>query len=533
MHRSIPLADLSQYPRFLSDHIIRSPFSGDGADAPLRSLDRFTVAHREALVDGVLSDLTRWNAPPAAIAAARELGNDAAYAVVTGQQAGIATGPLYTIYKAMGTIRAAEKLSALHPGSRFVPVFWIEGDDHDFDEARSIALLDRGGNPAHLQYDDGDSRPLHVGDRAVGGEGIAALVESLRGILPPTDFTEEALAAVTTAYGNGVATIADGFARALYMILGNLPLVLVSSRNPALKRLAGDIFAREAADPRPLFNALAARTETLKADGVPTPITPKPGALFITHEGERRSLDPVDGGYDIRGTGSHLSFEEAVALAHAEPGRFSPNVALRPIVQDAILPTALYLGGPSEVAYLHQIASLYPLFGIEPSLIAPRPFVMLLEPKVRRALELAGITLERLLAADFSAADLLVDRELEKALGEAGAGALDGIHAAFAGMESITRQIDPTLEKALGSATAGASKGIEDLTKRLGSALRKKQQTEIDRLNGARGMVLPEGKLQERSLNAIYFINKYGMEKFRAALGEIGIDEDGMQVMEL
>ncbi|MEP7220699.1 MAG: bacillithiol biosynthesis cysteine-adding enzyme BshC, partial [Bacteroidota bacterium] len=485
------------------------------------------------LADGVLADLTRWDAPPAAIAAARELGNDAVYAVVTGQQAGIATGPLYTMYKALGAIRAAEKLSALYPGKRFVPVFWIEGDDHDFDEARSITLLDRGGNPAHLQYDDGDSRPLHVGDRAASADGIAALAASLREILPPTDFTEQALAVLESAYGSGAGTIADGFARALYMILGDLPLVLVSSRNPALKRLAADIFAREAADPRPLFDALTDRTEALKSAGVPTPITPKSGALFITHEGERRSLDPVDGGYDIRGTGQHLSFDQAVALAHAEPERCSPNVALRPIVQDAILPTALYLGGPSEVAYLNQIAALYPLFGIEPPLIAPRPFVMLLEPKVRRALELAGITLERLLAADFSAADLLVDKEAEHELHEASARALEAVHAAFAGMESITRQIDPTMEKALGSATAGGTKGIEDLTKRLGSALRKKQQTEIDRLNGARGMVLPEGKLQERLLNAIYFINKYGMEKFRAALGEIGIDEEGMQVMEL
>ena len=143
MSQTIPLSALAQYPPHLSDTHTSIDGAGSVATVALRSIDRFDVEHRASLADALLADMLAWSAPPAALAAAEVLREPGSYAVVTGQQAGIATGPLYTLYKAIGAVRQARELEARYPEHRFVAVFWIEADDHDFDEARRITVLDR------------------------------------------------------------------------------------------------------------------------------------------------------------------------------------------------------------------------------------------------------------------------------------------------------------------------------------------------------------------------------------------------------
>jgi bacillithiol biosynthesis cysteine-adding enzyme BshC len=536
MSDTIPLHQLASYPALLSHSstepglLLNNPLSDLSS---LRGLERFTPEHRAELSAALIDDLQRWDAPQAARAAAGELGDATAYAVVTGQQAGVATGPLYTLYKGVGAVLAAQQLAQLHPGNRFVPLFWIEGDDHDFDEARRLVVLNRTGDPVALRYDDGIDRPLHVGDRKVNAEGLARLIEELRESLLPTEFTDAALGIVNAAYGGSEATLADGFARAMYAILGDTPLVIASSRNSRLKRLAADIFAAELRAPNALYEAVAARTEKLKGDGFQTPIAPKVGSLFITHEGERRALDYSDGGYSIRGTDRRFDTTEAIALAHQTPELLSPNVVLRPIVQDAIFPTAIYFGGPSEVAYLNQLRDGYRVFGLEAPAIAPRPFVMLLEPKVRRVLEVLNIGMETLLAEKFDAAALLIDEAVDAELEKARGATVAMLSEAYRQMAEVTTKIDPTLEKTLGAAEAGATKAVEDFAKRLRSALKKKQGTEIEKLGMVRQMVMPGDHLQERELNALYYINKYGVVRFREVLGQIVLCPGEMQVIEV
>jgi bacillithiol biosynthesis cysteine-adding enzyme BshC len=531
---SVSLDVLPQYPEFLSRTstepgiLLNNPLADLGE---LRPLERFTPAHREGLYEAIVADLRRWNAPAEALAAVEELRASNSYAVVTGQQAGIATGPLYTIYKAIGAIRGARDLALLYPGHRFVPVFWVEGDDHDFEEARRISVLDRAILPVSLGYEDGIEGTPHVGDRKVSAEGVGALAAQLREALMPTDFTDEALDIVLKGYGNSDETLADGFARALYMILGPTPLVIVSSRNPGLKRLAADVIEAEAADPEGLFAAVTA--QAVSPEGLPSPITMKQGGLFVTHNGERRALDYMEGEYRIRGTEVGMSRQEAAAMAREQPERFSPNVALRPIVQDAILPTAIYFGGPSEVAYLRQIRPGYARFGLGASAVAPRPFVTLLPAKFRRAVESTGLALPALFQEGFSPAEALIDQETDRELDGARERALEGLAGAFSELEGLTARIDPTLQKTLGAAGANAAKGVEDFAKRLRSALKKKQGTEIERLDVAQRLLLPAGKLQERLLNALFFIDKYGLARFREVLEKVELAPGVMQVVEI
>jgi bacillithiol synthase len=531
MSKTIPLSALAQYP----SHLTASLDDRDGgvATVALRSIDRFGIDHRATLVDAALDDMRAWGAPLKALDAAETLRAPGSYAVVTGQQAGIATGPLYTPYKALGAIRAARDLEARYPEHHFVAVFWIEGDDHDFDEARRIAVIDRSGTTRTLAYDDGDARPRHVGDREIRRDAFETFVAQLRETMMETEFTPEMLALLESAYLVDGATFASGFARALYAVLGDVPLVVVSSRNPRLKWLAQDVFAREASAPEALYEALATRTSQLNADGRMTTITPKTGALFMTHDGERRSVDVVGNGYALRERDVRFDREQLATLARTSPELFSPNVALRPIVQDAILPTAMYVGGPTELAYLEQVAGAYPAFDQEPPVFAPRPFVLLLEPKAKRALVQSGLTIDELMREDFDAASYVLDDRVEAEIDAARERALAHMRAAVEELAGMTKQIDPTLEKALGATGAGAEKGVEEFAKRLRSALKRKSQTEIDRIESARELLLPARTLQERTLNILYYINKYGVDRCRRALEEVEVGEGVLQVIEI
>ncbi len=527
LQRAIPLNRIDAYPAFLSRDDLRRPLD----DVALRSLERFDSPRRAALVEAVVPSLERWSAPPEAIDAAHRLGEVGVGAVVTGQQAGIATGPLYTVYKAIGALRAARELERIHPGRAFVPVFWIEADDHDFAEVRSITVAGRNGFPERVSYDDGNDEPLHVGDRTIDRTAFDRFVEKLESVLQPSDFTSDAMSLLRDCYRSGDESLADGFARCLYALLGDVPLVVVSSRNPSLKRLAADVFSTEAADPVPMFRAIQRRTAELTAEGRPAPITPRPGALFVTVDGLRRSLDDDGDGYAIRGTDRRMSRAQAAELAAKEPERMSPGVALRPVVQDAILPTVLYLGGPSEVAYLEQLRDAYSGFSIEPPAVRARPFVLMVEPTVLRASDRPDVTLETFLTPDFDPAAIVISEELKGRVEAAALRTVREVEGAMETMRPLVDEIDPTLDKALSAAATRAVKEVENVAGRLRSALKKREKTSIDRLARAHALVMPDDELQERVINPLYYVNKYGLVEFRRVLGEVTLEDGSMQVI--
>lgn len=524
MPSSIPLSQLPQFATLKMDTAT--------VPIPLRGIARFAPGHRAQLADALLADLRRWEAPASACAAAELLRQPNSYAVVTGQQAGILTGPLYSIYKGIGAAIHSRLLQEQHPGCQFVPVFWIEGDDHDIAEASAIGVLDRAGTPTTLGYDDGDPRPLHVGDRVVAHSAISALAESLRQHLLPTDFSDAALQLLTESYRPG-ETLADGFARAFYRMLGDTPIVLLNSRSALLKRLAADLFATAIQQRDPAFQLLSEFTESLRAAGLPTPIEPKPGMIFLTHNGQRRGLEQEGEGYRVKATEEWMTETELAEIAANAPERLSPNVVLRPIIQDGILPTAAYIGGPAELAYQRQIAPLYQLFGMEAPALIARPFVTLLEPKVRRVTEQGRWQIEQLLNPEFDPAAALIDNQLNAELQSAAERAIALVNDAEQEFAGLTGQIDASLKGALGAAATGARKQFEDFSKRLRSALKKREQTEIDRLRAAQTLLLPGGTLQERFLNPIYLINKFGVDGLRNIIAQLEAGEGVMQVIEV
>src|SRR5436190_4194392 len=379
--------DLRRFPwmsRLAADYVYAfeqvAPFyNGNPAD-PAAWRDAIARAQRhprqrDAVVDVIAAQQRRRAAPPTAIAAAEQLRDPQAVAVVTGQQAGLFGGPLYTLLKTITAVRLAARLrEEQHVPA--VPIFWADGEDHDWEEVRSCTVLDADAGPraVALPASPGSARP--VGRVTLDGTVEAALAE-LKAALPSTEFTPGLLEDLARIYRPGIGMSA-AFAAWIEALLESLGLVVYESSDIATKPLVAELFAREitmaGASARRAVEAGAA----LQAAGYHAQVTPAEGRLALFRLTDGREPIRVEGDTAVIGD-TRQPLSELAARARTAPQEFSPNVLLRPLVQDTLFPTVAYVGGPGETAYFAQLKEVYAAHGVPMPLVAPRPTVTLLD----------------------------------------------------------------------------------------------------------------------------------------------------------
>ena len=485
-------------------------YGGAGWDLPA-----LLEASRRALTlerprDAVAAALVRQQEARGASGAATRaalLRDPRAVAVVTGQQAGLFGGPLYVLYKALAARKTARLLEERR-GAPAVAVFWVASDDHDFAEVRAASVIDEAAQIRTLRYN-----PLEepVGQPAWMipiDETMTRLVEELGQALPATPHRDELIGLVGSCYRPGVP-FSDAFARLLSSLLPDL--VVLDPSDPALKALMAPVLTREIAEHSPTSRfALEAGTSLLAA-GYHQQVPVRPGFLnlFLYFDGERRALAEQNGTVEVRGPGWKMPAAEAARLVGADPTSWSPGVLLRPLTQDALLPTAGYVGGPAEIAYHAQIGPSYAHFGIPRPVLLPRPSLTLVEPSQARALEAEGLKL----------ADLETDPE--GLVARWAREAYPDVEAAFArARESLEREmdaveerlaaLDPTLRAAADAARGRALHQIETLHEKAVRALKKRDQTRADRLRRTRDALFPGGSFQERGLGLVSVLARHG-----------------------
>ena len=476
---------------------------------------------RDAVADVLAEQNRAWVASDAALALVDDLRQPDAVAVVTGQQLGLFAGPLYTIHKAVSAVRLAERL-AVETGRPVVPVFWLADEDHDFAEIHRAAFA-RGEDVRFCTYDDG--RDARADRGAVGrivleeGATTRALAE-LAEALPDGPHRAEALALARDAYVPG-RTMRDAFARLLRALVPDV--VLMSADDVRLKTIAAPLFRREARDWHLTRAALDERTAALVAAGFHGQIDPSPVNLFLLEDGARVPLDPSEGGFALRGTGRTLSAGDLLARVDRQPETVSPNVVLRPLVQDTLLPTAATVAGPGEAAYFAQLAPVYDLFGVPMPLVEPRLSLTVVEPGVAKVLDRYDVRVPDL-GRD---ADALWRR---LALAESGLD-LDGAFAdaerradaLFAALAPLVTAVDAALDTAVGAArqrTLNALGRLETQTVRL-----EKRNHDVvrARLARARAALWP-GAPQERVLGPLGVVARHGVGGLRAILDAVPLD---------
>lgn len=446
-------------------------------------------------------------ASPASVTQAERLAEPGSVVVATGQQAGLFGGPLYVAYKALATLNVAAAVEA-DTGRPVVPLFWIASDDHDFAEIRSTNVPDRSGHVHTVRYSPRTEPAGLPASRIMLDDTIAATIAELREASPPSPHSDEWISRLTEIYAPG-ASLTDAFARLLAALFPGL--VVLDPSGPAVKELMAPVLRRELAEGSPSSRLAMETTERLRAAGYHQQFPVRDGFfnLFFFDGGARRALGSQNGKVEIRSTGQRLELAEAVAALDGNPSLWSPGALLRPLVQDYLLPTIAYIGGPAELAYHAQIGPLYDHFGVNRPAILPRPSLTLVEPSAARTLDAEGLGLTDL-QGDL---EILFTRWAQVSHPD--------VEAAFAQVrESLARDmkrveeklgsLDPTLRAAADATLGRALHPIGTLHEKATRALKKKEQARADRLRRARELLFPGGVLQERGLSLIGIVTKHG-----------------------
>jgi bacillithiol biosynthesis cysteine-adding enzyme BshC len=464
---------------------------------------------REGEFDPALADAII--ATSARDSALRKLREPRALAVTTGQQPGLFTGPLYTIYKALSTA-ALGRILERQWQRPVVPVFWVAGDDHDFTEASQASWITGDGavRTASLPPRPPDA-PLTPLYREPLGPAVADILRTLEADLPPSEFRDQTMAWLRRHY-QPPATVAGGFAGALAELLTPAGVVCLESTHSAVKRSAARYLVRALGLARELDRDLEQRVEELRAAGTDPDVPVGDGATLVMLEGTlgRDRLVIDNGGFLTRRGRERFDLDALQRIAASEPERLSPNVLLRPVIESALLPTVAYLAGPAEREYLALAAPVYERMRIPRQLVLPRWSGLLVEPRVDRVLQKFNIDLADLLEPAGGLEARLVRSQLP---GEA-THALEILRAALAaGYDTLARsaaEIDPTLTRPVQGVKHQALAGLQDIEKKLVQHLKRRQETELGQIAKARALVLPDNKPQERTLTMAPFLARYG-----------------------
>jgi bacillithiol biosynthesis cysteine-adding enzyme BshC len=488
-------------------------FAGDPNQAAAwREAIARVAAHprdRAAVAAALAAQLDARDAPqPARLSAAR-LSDPTAVVVATGQQAGAFGGPIFTLLKALTAVKLARAVEATH-GVPAVPVFWIDAEDHDWNEVAGCTVLDAEMAPRTVDVGAAPrpgSCPIATLPLTPGAAGAA--LAALRAALPPTEFTDTLLATLAGHYRDGV-TLARAFAGLMDGLLGPLGLVVYDAADPATKPLAAGLFARELSVPGETSRLAGAAAAVLEARGYKAQVTPGPEATALFALGETR--EPIrrteHGSYTI---GSRqATADELVAEATAHPERFSPNVLLRPLVQDTIFPTIAYVGGPSEVAYFAQLKDVYAHFGLPMPLIVPRATATFVDGASLRFLQKSGVELGALQARDDATLNRLLEQTLPRAVEDALQAARADVEARMATVIAAVPAVDATLEGTARSTLGKMTHELATLQQKVVQAAKRRDDTLRRQFERTRSLTFPAGEPQERAIGLVWLLNRVG-----------------------
>ena len=462
---------------------------------------------REALAALLDAQQRRRGAPAAAMAAAAELRNPQAVAIVTGQQASLFGGPMFTLLKALTAITCASRVRQEH-GVPAVPVFWIEGEDHDWNEVRTCGVLDADMNIRRVALGDPPGAHHTAVARVHLDDSATAAVAELDGILQKTEFTDSLLDTLRRAYQPG-AGMADAFGRWLEATLGPRGLVVYDASDPAAKPLVADLFARELETAGRTAQLATTAGEALQAHGYHAQAVPQDDAVALFYlNSAREAITRAANGFVVGDRTMRTSELQAQARQH--PERFSPNVLLRPLVQDTLFPTACYVAGPNELGYLGQLRGVYGAFGVPMPLIQPRATATLVDANTMKFLTRNAFPFEALRAQDEAALNELLESQLPASVEASLQDAARAVDEHVGRLAQEVALVDTTLE---GAARSTLSKMQDDLKKLHGKviqAAKRKDDTLRRQYHHARTQVFPGGHPQEREVGFVTFLNKYG-----------------------
>ena len=477
-----------------------------------KSAPELSEGHRGRLADALLRQADGFGAGGAVLANIERLRNGAA-AVVTGQQVALFGGPLLTLLKAATAIRKAADAAAAS-GCEHVPVFWLATEDHDLVEVDQVSLLSKSAVET-LTLGLKAEKPVPVGGLRVDGgsedgrlrlEAVLDQASELLGWAPVCDWLRECYAPD--------ANLAGGIGRLLTKIFAAQGLVVMDASAAEFHSLGKSVLRAAIEQVDELEARLLARSKELEAAGYHAQVLVTPGhsLLFLIDEaGARVPLRRTAEG-EWKAGSRVFATEELLAILESEPERLSPNALLRPVFQDAILPTAAYVGGPAEVAYFAQSAVVYEKILGRVTAVLPRLSATLVEPAIAQTMDTHEVGLTQVFEA--KTVEALALRLGARAMPIEGkrkiAAVGNAMDAELSALTAYMTAMSPDLGRAAG---VSANKMLYQMNRlrRMAADFEVQKETSLKKHATAIMLhLLPDGHLQERLLAGVWFVARYG-----------------------
>jgi bacillithiol synthase len=430
-----------------------------------------------------------------------------AVAIVTGQQVGLFSGPLYSFFKAVSAIRFAEEIT--RRGVEAVPVFWLATEDHDLAEVDHSFWRTRSGLTRYELPHTPEVEGKRVGE-IVFGQAIAAVCEEALASLEGP-FAGKIASALRESYAPS-DTYGSAFGKLLARALAGRGIIFIDPLDARLHRVASNVFRRALHDADELRSALEARSKELESSGFHAQVKVAPGStlLFFNVDGRRHPVRSHDGKF-IAGD-SEFSLDDLHAAIESTPEAVTPSVLLRPVVQDSLLPTAAYIGGPAEVAYLAQAQVVYKkILGRMPAIL-PRSSFTLVEPPVARVLSKYSLDLRDVFRGPQHVRAVMEQKAIPNALARRFESDEEKLRAMLKSYADSIEKLDQTL---LGTLEAIEEKMLYQFTKlkeKVGRAENFRTGLLDDHQAAIFDSLYPNHELQERTLSALPFLALYGPE---------------------
>jgi len=403
------------------------------------------------------------------------------FTVTTGHQLNIFTGPLYFIFKIITTINLAKKLQEKYPNYKFVPVYWMASEDHDFEEINHFHLFGK----------------KYVWETEQKGPVGRFAPQSLNLVLEQLNDSAQLF---EQAYLDS-STLAEAVRVYVNQLFGDYGLIVVDADSHRLKKIFAPVITADLLEQN--VNGLVNQTNAaLQKAGFDSQAFSRPINFFYLN-GSRERIVEENGVYKVLNTDLQFTSTEMRKLIEDHPERFSPNVILRPLYQEMILPNIGYVGGPAEVIYWMQLKAVFDYFNVPFPVLMPRNFGMIINKTTQKKIDKTGLTPTDLfkdlhtLKAEYLERNLLTDHVLT-----AERSALIGV---FATIKEKASLIDKSLEGFVGAETARVLKEVEVIEKRLKKAQETQNEIALSQLDGIKEKLFPNGGLQERHDNFLNF----------------------------
>lgn len=425
------------------------------------------------------------------------LAQENTFTITTGHQLNLFTGPLYFIYKIVTAINLALELKIAYPEKNFVPVYWMATEDHDFEEINHVSVDEK--NISWIQQTNGATGRLDT-------KTVAAAVLAYKGYLGISKNGKKLAKLVENAYLNN-NNLADATRVLVNSLFENYGLVILDADDPTLKRQFCDIIKEDITEQRSA-DLTVKTSEALEKQGYKTQVNGRDINFFYLQDNLRERIVEKDGKFVVKNTDINFTREEIIAEIEANPERFSPNVIMRPLYQEVILPNIAYIGGGAEVSYWMQLKANFDYYKIDFPVLLLRNSALLVDKRSAENMNKLGFNFEDIFLPTEDLQTIWTKKNSESQI------TLDddrrALQAVFDKIKLNAFKIDKTLENSADAAKTKTNRLLENLEKKFLRAEKRKHEISLNQIENVKNRLFPNGTLQERVVNLAPMYVNYG-----------------------